>query len=131
MMPSAAAETGGCSMNGAALSGRSVLVLEDEPLIALAIVEAFRDAGASVFISHTIKDALPLADHPELSAAVLDLGLRDGGAAPVCERLTARHIPFVVYSGRNPGPAVLRGGVYLPKPSPPDALIGAVAGLLH
>ncbi len=123
--------SGGCSVNGAALIGRSILVLEDEPLIALEIVEALRDAGASVFVSHTIKDALPLADHPDLSAAVLDLSLGDGGGTAVCERLSARAVPFVVYSGRDPGPTVLRGGIYVPKPSRSDSLISAVAGLLH
>jgi DNA-binding response OmpR family regulator len=118
-------------LNGVALLGRSILVLEDEPLIAMEIVEAFRDAGASVFIAHSLKDALPVADHPGLSAAVLDFRVADGDAAVVCQRLNARDIPFVLYSGREPEPTALKGGVYVPKPTRSDDLISTVARLLH
>jgi DNA-binding response OmpR family regulator len=60
-----------------------------------------------------LRDALALADHPDLSAAILDFGLRDGDAGPVCERLNRRGIPFVLYSGYEN--AVARG-VTLRKP---------------
>jgi DNA-binding response OmpR family regulator len=113
------------------LLGRSILILEDEPLIAMKLVEAFRNAGALVFATHTLKDALPLAEHPDLSAAILDLRLHDGDADAVCERLGARQIPFVVYSGREPEPGRLRGGLFVPKPSQSDALINAVTALLR
>jgi CheY-like chemotaxis protein len=36
------------------LAGRLVLVVEDEPLIALDIVESFRAAGASVFTAQNL-----------------------------------------------------------------------------
>jgi len=40
---------GGAPVDRADLVGLSVLVLEDEPLVALDIVEALKGAGASVF----------------------------------------------------------------------------------
>jgi len=60
------------------LAGRSILIVEDEPLIALDIAEGFQNAGASVFSGHNLQDGLRLAGHPDLSAAVVDFGLRSG-----------------------------------------------------
>lgn len=80
-------------------------------------------------MTHSLKEARALADHPNLSAAVLDFRLSDGDAATVCEHLKARDIPFVVYSGREPD-AVPPGGIFLPKPSRSNDLINVVAGLL-
>jgi CheY-like chemotaxis protein len=115
-------------VNCADLVGLSVLVLEDEPLVALDIVEALKSAGASVFAANCLRDALALADHPDLSAAILDFGLRDGDAGPVCERLNRRGIPFVLYSGYEN--AVVRG-VTLRKPATQAALIETLARLLR
>ena len=94
-------------------------------------VESLRGAGASVFTAHCLHDALPLADHPDLSAAVLDFGLSDGDAGGLCERLSVRSIPFVLYSGYQHGHAGCRNGVHLAKPASSAELIGAVARLLQ
>jgi CheY-like chemotaxis protein len=70
-------------MDSADLVGQSILVIEDEPLIALDICEALKSAGASVFVANCLHDAFALAEHPDLSGAILDFGLRDGDAGPV------------------------------------------------
>jgi len=114
----------------AALLGHSILVLEDEPLIALEIIEALRRAGASVFGAHTVRDALPLAGRPDLSAAILDLGLGDGDGEPLFSELRLRGIPFVVYSG-YPKPASADDVPFIQKPARTDALVDAVGKLLH
>ena len=62
-------------MESSTLSGRSILIAEDEPLIALDIAEAFKDAGATTVVTATLHHALVLVEHGGLSAAVLD-GLR-------------------------------------------------------
>jgi hypothetical protein len=38
-------------------------------------------------------------ERPDLSAAVLDFGLKDGVTGALCEHLNARGFPFVVYTG--------------------------------
>ena len=43
-------------MNGGSLSGRTILVVEDEPLIALDIVDGLKAAGATVFGAHTVRE---------------------------------------------------------------------------
>jgi DNA-binding response OmpR family regulator len=113
------------------LYGRSILVLEDEPLIALEICEALTQAGAKVFVAHSLRDALQLADHPSLSAAIVDVGLTDGEADGVCERLVARAIPFVIYTGHEQVSATCRRGVQTAKPARSSDLIATVVGLLH
>jgi DNA-binding response OmpR family regulator len=80
----------GCRVQLLPLRGRSILVVEDEPLIAFDIVECFRKAGASVLTAHNLRDGLCLAGHPDLSAAVVDFGLSDGDGTALCERLTRR-----------------------------------------
>jgi DNA-binding response OmpR family regulator len=119
------------AVNGAALAGRVILVLEDEPLIALDIMESLRGAGAAVLGAHCLRDALPLTDHPDLAAAILDFGLSDGDAGKICERLGARDIPFVLYSGYQHVSEACRKGVRLVKPTGAQELIGAVVRLLQ
>jgi CheY-like chemotaxis protein len=85
-----------------ALVGHTILVVEDEPLIALAIVEDFKAAGASVHTAYNLSDGLRLADHPDLSAAVVDFGLSDGKGSALCERLNERQVPFILHTrGRS------------------------------
>ena len=119
------------AVNRGTLAGRCILVLEDEPLIALEIVACLREAGASVFSARCLRDALPLADHPDLTAAVLDFGLRDGDAGAVCERLSTRDIPFVLYSGYVHTHAACRKGTHLRKPASRDELLAALSHLIH
>lgn len=117
-------------MEALVLRGRSILVVEDEPLIALDIVDCFRQAGASVYSAHNVRDGLRLAGHPDLAAAVVDFGLRDGDGTTLCERLAERSIPFVIHSGNSHAQGVRHAGAVMPKPADPKELVSAVAGLL-
>ena len=112
------------------LSGRRVLIVEDEPLIAMDIEQALESAGASVVIAATLDEALRLTEQGGLSAAILDLvlGASDGGA--LCARLRERALPFVIYSGRTDIPAGCHPGAFLSKPAHPEALLRAIASVL-
>jgi DNA-binding response OmpR family regulator len=121
----------GCLVEALPLRGRSVLIVEDEPLIALDIVEGFRTAGASILSAHTLRDALRLAGHPDVSAAVVDFGLSDGDGVALCERLTAHKIPFVLHSGYAHVDAACQSGVVVPKPAAPTKLVNVISGLLQ
>ena len=46
----------------AILQGRSILIVEDEPLIAMEIVRAFESAGACVLKTSTLHQALVLVE---------------------------------------------------------------------
>ncbi len=111
-----------------ALAGHSILLVEDEPLIVLDVESILQDAGARVLSSHSVDGALPLTDHPSLSAAVLDCQLGDGDIAPVCAKLSKLDVPFVFYTGCNFNAPDFYGAFapIVHKPAIPEALIGAI-----
>jgi len=112
------------------LHGWEVLIVEDEPLIALEIAQAFHDVGARVTTTTTLKQAVTLVEHDGLAAAILDHALGDGDSTTLCERLKERNIPFVIYSGLDKVSGACAEGVLLGKPASADVLIATVEGLL-
>jgi len=82
-----------------ALAGRSVLIVEDEPLIALEVHAAFSAAGASIISASSPEEALRLIKFPNVSAAVIDINLGERDCSTVCKRLSDVGIPFVFYTG--------------------------------
>jgi CheY-like chemotaxis protein len=90
------------------LDGRRILVLEDEPLIALEIEAALAGAGARVLgPAYSAADAIALIDRavsnadgtPPIDGAVLDVHLGDRTSEAVAERLTSLEVPFVFHTG--------------------------------
>jgi DNA-binding response OmpR family regulator len=81
------------------LTGRSILVVEDEPLIAFELQSLFEGAGAKVRSAQTLRQAVNLTEEGHLSAAVLDYGLGAGDVSLVCRLLAEREVPFMFYSG--------------------------------
>jgi DNA-binding response OmpR family regulator len=112
------------------LEGREILIVEDEPLIALEIASAFREVGANTTTTTTLKQALTLVDHDGLAVAILDHSLRDGDSTVLCDRLRARNVPFVLYSGLTELKGAAAGGLLVEKPASAAVLIAAVEGLL-
>ena len=89
---------------GAALTHRrlSLMVVEDEALIALELETLLRELGHRVATSAgTVGDALAAIKAPtvHIDAALLDANLGGESAAVVAEALDARSVPFVVTSG--------------------------------
>ena len=113
------------------LGGRSVLVVEDDPIIAMDILRGLEAAGASVSKARTLCDALTKVECPDLSAAVLDHALNDGDASQICERLDQRNIPFVLYSGYDYVEGPCSEGEHVRKPVRPEVLVAAVVDLLR
>ena len=62
-------------MDRLALRGRSILVVEEEPLVALQLEEQLHRAGAKVLAARKLHEALHMAEHPALSAAVVNVRL--------------------------------------------------------
>jgi DNA-binding response OmpR family regulator len=113
-----------------ALRGRSILVVEDEPLIGWDIREALEKAGANVTATTTVRHALILIDHDGLAGAIMDHALADGASTEVCVRLKARGIPYVCYSGYDPVEGVILDAPHVSKPAPMDTLLSTLEALL-
>jgi hypothetical protein len=74
------------SLHDRPLSGRFILIIEDEPLIALEVHATFNAAGASITSAADTQDALRMIDVPGLSAAVVDMLCNGAGAKGVGHR---------------------------------------------
>jgi CheY-like chemotaxis protein len=80
-----------CGLQEAALYGRRVLLVEDEPLVALSLQEMLQDAGCTVRgPASTLAEAECLAGEDGLDAAVLDVNLPGGPSLPLGAWLAAR-----------------------------------------
>ena len=112
------------------LEGRSILIVEDEPLIALDITEAFAGTGAALTTTNTLQHALTLVEHNDLSAAILDHSLGDGNSSLLYARLKERGVPFIIYTGLPKVDGGGAGGLHVSKPAEPGRLVAAMESLL-
>ena len=79
---------------------RNVLVLEDEPFIAMLIEDVLQALGIHVIGPvNNLKSAIQLAETPDLDAALLDLNINGAYATEVADRLHARGVPFIFVTG--------------------------------
>ena len=117
-------------MEHPALRGRSILVVENELLIAMDIVKALEDAGANATMTTTARHALILIEHDGLAGAIMDHGLADGDSATVCARLKERGIPYVSYSGYEPVKGASIDAPHIKKPESMDVLMSAMEKVL-
>ena len=79
---------------------RSLLVLEDEPLIAMMLQDELESLGLHVIgpVSN-LKSALLLAETSNLDGALLDRNINGTLADAVADKLRGRKIPYIFVSG--------------------------------
>src|SRR6202521_3164640 len=118
-------------MEHPALRGRSILVVENEPLIAMDIVQALESAGANATMTTAVRHALILVEHDGLSGAIMDHALSDGDSTKLCARLSERGIPYLSYSGYEPVEGASKDAPHIMKPVSMDTLMSAMAELLQ
>lgn len=115
----------------ASLHGQTILIVEDEPFIALDMAATLSSAGAEVISTQHMGEAFEAAQNADISAAVLDVNLGEGDCAPLCEVLARRQVPFIFHTGyvdgdvldKWPRPVVM-------KPSTQDELLDCLAGAI-
>jgi DNA-binding response OmpR family regulator len=81
----------------------SVLVVEDDPLIAASLSRALRSRGYDAPVAGTVASAVASLSTAPPDLVLLDLGLPDGDGAEVCERVTRSHpdVPVIVLTARS------------------------------
>lgn len=125
---------GALDMTGEAdLTGRHILVVEDDYYLATDTARALQGAGAAVlgpFPSETAAEAE--LDERRPDAAVVDINLGLGPSFRLAQALKARGVPFVFVTGYDQGaiPDSFRDIERLEKPVPLRRIVGAVARLL-
>lgn len=83
---------------------RSVLIVEDEMIVAMLIEDLMRELGVvDVHVCPDAASALQIVETCTIDCAILDLRVRDGSSTPVADALAAKAIPFVFASGSDSG----------------------------
>ncbi|HVB89002.1 MAG TPA: response regulator [Beijerinckiaceae bacterium] len=82
------------------LTGRRILVVEDEPFIALTLEDMLTELGCVVAgMVSQVSDALAFIASEPIDGAVLDVNLGAHKIDPVADALSARAKPFVFTTG--------------------------------
>lgn len=115
------------------LSGRRILVVEDERLIALDIQDILEGWGCTVVGPvATAAAALVLVENEEPEAAILDVHLNGGTSEPVADAFRESGRPFLVMTAyqRSHLTGALRDAPLLSKPVDEKKLRHALSALL-
>lgn len=115
------------------LTGRRILVVEDEMLLMMNIETTLEDLGCTAISSAAnVSDALALLDERVFDAAMLDVNLNGETSYPVADALVARGIPFAFATGYADHGARtdLLSWPILRKPYLPHDLAATFGGLL-
>ncbi|MGC4026599.1 MAG: response regulator [Mesorhizobium sp.] len=86
-------------MKSNSLAGVRILLLEDEPLIALEVEDLCRENGATEVVTHSVFDEAESALSGKFDIAVVDLILRGKSALPLADKLMLARIPIVFTTG--------------------------------
>jgi DNA-binding response OmpR family regulator len=100
-------------------TGRNILVVEDEPLIAMMLEDFLETLGHRIHAScDNLADALSACESGGFDLAILDVNLKGELVWPVAEALRSRSVPFVIASGGHvePPPASFADAPLLEKP---------------
>lgn len=82
------------------LTGKRVMLLEDEAIIAFAVEEMLIDLGCTVVgPALRLDEGLELAASAEIDAAVLDVNINSERSYSIAEALERRGVPFVFATG--------------------------------
>ena len=82
------------------LTGRRILVVEDEMLVLMETQDMLADLGCdAVIAAATNEQAIALIEAQHFDAALLDLNLHGVRSYPVADVLAARGVPFAFATG--------------------------------
>jgi DNA-binding response OmpR family regulator len=115
------------------LVGCSILIVEDEPLIALDLHAALFEAGAGIIAATDAKEALRLIRRNEISAAIIDVQLGDRDSLVVCHALFHRRVPFLFHTGHAEADLVKAWPEVpvLVKPACAHEIVAIITDLVH
>ncbi len=118
----------------AILNGTRILIVEDEPLIAMELAQIIEDAGAIVVRSiRTQTEAINFSRNNDFDAALLDVRVHDGATFELAAVLFDKQIPFLFCTGDSDQRREFRDWAEVPiifKPYRPETIIGALSILL-
>ncbi|HEY7953837.1 MAG TPA: response regulator [Polyangia bacterium] len=113
--------------------GRSVLIVDDDPLVRNALARHFRHRGHFVRTAGGVDEALGLVRAEAPEAAVIDLRMGDGSGIDLVRELSeiapaTRTVILTAYGSIASAVEAMQLGAvnYLPKPADPEAILAAI-----
>ena len=119
------------------LKGRTIIVLDDDPLAVASLSRELADHGVTVVPAGNAEELARMGPGDAADAAIVDYDLGRELGPEVIEtflRTTGRHFPLLIVTGSTE-PAVLQrlqalGHPWITKPVDPDVLLALVSGML-
>jgi DNA-binding response OmpR family regulator len=108
---------------------RSILIVEDEPLIAMMLEDFLHSLGHQVRGScDTVSGALKEVERGGFDLAILDVNLKGENVWPVATRLREKNVPFVIATGGHvdPAPPEFNNAPVIEKPYTVDRVTPAI-----
>jgi DNA-binding NtrC family response regulator len=103
-----------------------ILVLEDEPIVAIDVVDRLTEAGYDIIgPASTVSAGMDLIANVGCNAAIIDVKLGSETAEPIAQALTDRGVPFLVVTGYSQADVapVFANARLLLKPVDSDQLV--------
>ena len=110
-------------------SPRSILIVEDEPLIAMMLEDFLDSLGHRVRgTCDTVRGALAEVEKGGFDLAILDVNLKGENVWPVASALRERKVPCVIATGGHvdPPPAEFNDAPVIEKPYTVDRVTPAI-----
>jgi PAS domain S-box-containing protein len=120
--------------NQSQLQGKRIIIIEDEPLVALDVESSLIAGGCELIGSAgTVDTARALVAGAECDAALLDVNLAGHPVDELAAALTQRNIPFAFVTGygREALPRRFRDALILKKPFSQEQLLAVLEALLY
>lgn len=112
---------------------RSILIVEDEPLIAMMLEDFLESLGHRVVgTCDTVECALDKVENGGFDLAILDVNLKGENVWPVASRLREQNVPFVIATGGHvdPPPPEFNDAPVIEKPYTVDRVTPAIAAAI-
>lgn len=113
--------------------GRSVLIVDDDPLVRNALARHFRHRGHYVRTASGVDEAVDLVRAEAPEAAVIDLRMGDRSGIDLVRQLSeiapaVRTVILTAYGSIASAVEAMQLGAvnYLPKPADPEAILAAI-----
>ena len=115
-------------MDRANLEGQRILVVEEQPLVALDLKLALEQAGAEVVVAGNAAEALGRVSQFDFTAGVVDWRPQSDDHRVVARALKQRKVRFLFYATNPPEDVTtVRGAPVFLKPSRPADIVQALA----
>ena len=105
---------------------RSILIVEDEPLIAMMLEDFLETLGHLVVgTCETVDEAIARVEEGGFDIAIIDVQLKDGQQVwPLADRLAQQGTPYIIATGGHvePPPEQHAGATILSKPYTIEAI---------